>query len=101
MTGNAAISVNAESNLEYSTKDITLTFTRSADGSNYDDTLNTFTFVVTTVGDDTETIVITNVPAIFLTGAKSIRLEKIVGEANTTDAGIITINSMSINGYVP
>lgn len=93
------------------TNNVTFYIQKSIDGTNYNSVADTNLFVFATpVGDGVgnlgvlagDTMVVnTNISAAFLQGARYLKLWKIVGAANPTDAGIITVNSFKIGGFVP
>ncbi len=93
---NISVTVKGSATL---TNTVTFVFARSADGTNFGySAQDTFTFAVTPT--TTAATTITNVPAVFVTGTKLIRPYRITLAAGTT-AGVLTLSSMTLNGYVP
>ena len=81
------------------TNTATFTFVRSADGVNYGlSAQDQFAFAITPTTAVLTTI--TNIPAVFLTGTKSIKPYRVVLAANTT-AGTLGVTAVTINGFVP
>lgn len=86
------------------TNNATIYFQKSANGvPDYDDNVtNSFSFLLLPNLDPTTPVTtITNLPSTFIQGTSHIRLWKVVGGANPTDNGNITLNRVYLSGYAP
>lgn len=97
-TASANISVRAKAFASNGTNTITLNFRRSGDGTYFTSAEgDKFAFAFTANGT-TEVNIVTNVPAQFLYGTRSIRLQSIDASNDGTN---VLIYAVKLNGYTP
>jgi hypothetical protein len=98
---NASLSILFQGNSTM-TNTSTLTFVRSADGVNFDLSLNTFAVTITPASTATNYVtVITNLPSVFVSGTRLIRLHSVAIGTNSVSTGALTLCNVSYNSFVP
>jgi hypothetical protein len=71
---------------------------RSVNGTDYD-TSRPFEFTVTPT--TTATTLTTNIPASFLNASRTIRWNGVTIGTNSVATGVVTVNRLSVGGFVP